>query len=269
MRRDIRYLFPGGKPKALVMSYDDGSEHDRRLVDIFNRYGIRASFHLNSEKLGRAHHVRPGEVRSLYRGHEVSCHSVSHPDLTRLSDDAVRWEIGRDRQVLEQLTGGPVRGLAYPFGAYDRRVMALLPELGIEYARTVNARDDFGISENFLAWETSGHHSAAMELGERFLEADRRELQLLHIWGHSYELDGFMTADPSKDWRYIEDFCRLMQGNGSIFYATTIEAVDYLNALGKLEISQARIINRSSMPLWIRWNETVLEIEPGRSSGMR
>jgi hypothetical protein len=268
MQRDIRYLFSDGKPKALVMSYDDGSEHDRRLVEIFNRYGIRASFHLNSEKLGRAHHVRAEEVRSLYRGHEVSCHSVSHPELTRLSDDAVRWEIGRDREVLQQLTGGPVRGLAYPFGAYDRRVMALLAELGIEYARTVNARDDFGISEDFLAWETSGHHRAAMELGQRFLAADGSEPRLLYIWGHSYELDGFMSADPTKDWRYMEDFCRLMQANDSIFYATTIEIVDYLNALGKMEISEARIMNRSTIPLWIRWNETVLEIEPGQSCRM-
>ena len=32
--------FPGGKHKALTMSYDDGKEDDKRLVALFNKYGI-------------------------------------------------------------------------------------------------------------------------------------------------------------------------------------------------------------------------------------
>ena len=38
-------LFPGGKSKVLTLSYDDGNIADRRLVDIFNRHGLRAAFH--------------------------------------------------------------------------------------------------------------------------------------------------------------------------------------------------------------------------------
>ena len=45
--------FPGGKRKALTMSYDDGRVQDRRLVEIFNRHGIRGTFFLNSGKLDR------------------------------------------------------------------------------------------------------------------------------------------------------------------------------------------------------------------------
>ena len=33
--------FPGGKAKALTMSYDDGKVQDRRLIDIFNKYFMR------------------------------------------------------------------------------------------------------------------------------------------------------------------------------------------------------------------------------------
>ena len=43
--------FPGGKRKALVLSYDDGRVEDRRLVEIFNRHGLRGTFHLNSGNL--------------------------------------------------------------------------------------------------------------------------------------------------------------------------------------------------------------------------
>ena len=44
----IYCCFPGGKHKALTLSYDDGRTQDRRLVDIFNRNGIKGTFHLNS-----------------------------------------------------------------------------------------------------------------------------------------------------------------------------------------------------------------------------
>ena len=40
--------YPGGKHKALTMSYDDGKVFDRRLVEIFNKYGIKGTFHLTA-----------------------------------------------------------------------------------------------------------------------------------------------------------------------------------------------------------------------------
>lgn len=46
------YLFPGGKAKALTMSYDDGKVQDRRLIDIFNKYGIKGTFNLNYGQVG-------------------------------------------------------------------------------------------------------------------------------------------------------------------------------------------------------------------------
>ena len=32
--------FPGFRLKALTLSYDDGTIHDRRLVEIMKKYGI-------------------------------------------------------------------------------------------------------------------------------------------------------------------------------------------------------------------------------------
>ena len=39
--------------KAITFSYDDGVTQDKRLVDIFNKYGLKATFNINSELLGR------------------------------------------------------------------------------------------------------------------------------------------------------------------------------------------------------------------------
>lgn len=34
-------LFPGGLPKALTMSYDDGQKHDSRLAEILINMGLK------------------------------------------------------------------------------------------------------------------------------------------------------------------------------------------------------------------------------------
>ena len=60
-------LFPGHKKKALTMSYDDGTIHDRRLVEIFNKYGIRGTFHLNSGRFDQDGVIRADEVAELQR----------------------------------------------------------------------------------------------------------------------------------------------------------------------------------------------------------
>ena len=40
--------FKDGKPKALSFSYDDGVTYDIRLVELFNKYGLKGTFNVNS-----------------------------------------------------------------------------------------------------------------------------------------------------------------------------------------------------------------------------
>ena len=80
--RNIYICFPEGKHKVLTMSFDDGRVEDRQLVDMFNRYGIRGTFHVNSG-IAAETRVPVSEYRELYRGHEVSCHTCTHPTIAR------------------------------------------------------------------------------------------------------------------------------------------------------------------------------------------
>jgi len=259
------FRFPGGRSKALSMSYDDGSEHDRRLVALFNAHGIRGTFHLNSDSLGREYKIGREEAVSLYRGHEVACHGATHADLTHLSDDAIRHELGWDKHCLQELTGAPVRGLAYAFGTHDDRVVGLVAEAGFLYARGTYDIWGFGLPEDSLRLTTTCHHGGAMDMGQKLLESDAPDLQWMRVYGHSFELDGFMTGDPSKNWAYMEEFCRVMRGRGSIWYATLIEMTDYLAAARALETTDngATVTNRSSLAVWINQDGIDVEIPAG------
>jgi hypothetical protein len=268
---DLWPRFPQGKRKALVLSYDDGSEHDRHLIEILNHYGLHGTFHLNSGKLGAAHHVSRQEINSLYAGHEVACHTVSHCDLTSLSAAEIRSEVEYDKRALEDLSGQPVRGLAYPFGSYDEHVVRCLSELGMNYARTTTNTGRFELPTTFLTWHPTCHHNLAMDLGKRFLAQEHEELRIMLVWGHSYELDGFMTGDRSKDWQYMGSFCQLMHGQGDIYSTTAAEVAAYLQGVQHMTLcdSEPRLRNPSTCVLWVSVRGRVFEIPPDGALDLR
>ena len=45
-------IFPGGVRRVVTFSYDDGCDNDARLIELFNKYGVKGSFHLNARKGG-------------------------------------------------------------------------------------------------------------------------------------------------------------------------------------------------------------------------
>ena len=191
-----------GKKRALTMSYDDGVFQDRRLVEIFNKYGIRGSFHLNSGLLDKESTVSTAEIATLYAGHEVSAHSLTHPFLERVSTAEVVHEILEDRRLLENACGYPVRGMSYPMGTYNDAVVQMLPTLGIRYARTVKATRKFEVPNDFLLWHPTAHHNdeQLFELLEKFKKSPY-PMPLFYLWGHSYEFD------RNDNWDRIEQFC--------------------------------------------------------------
>ena len=108
--KNIYICFPEGKHKALTMSFDDGRQEDYHLVKLFNQYGIKGTFNVNSglQTKGR---IDQKEYPEPYRGHEIACHTVTHPTISRSPLDQTARQILEDRCALEALAGYPVRGI--------------------------------------------------------------------------------------------------------------------------------------------------------------
>lgn len=258
----IRYdRFPGGVHKALTMSFDDGRIHDRRLVDKMNAYGLKGTFHLNSGFFGKEDYVEAGEVATLYQGHEVSAHTVDHPFLEQSPPDQIASTIVDDRKALEALVGYPVRGMSYPFGTYNDRVVAMLPALGIEYARTVSSHGQFDMPSDWLRWHPTCHHKEMLAYIEAFLEAPRyTRMKLFYVWGHSFEFEN------DDNWELVDRFAERVGGRSDVWYATNAEIAAYMKALDGLRWSaDCRIVhNPSAMPVWISADGDAVEIPAGQ-----
>lgn len=263
MNRIIFNLFPEGRDKALTMSYDDGQIHDRRLVELFNQYGIKGSFHINSKLLDFEPYINASEVKSLYEGHEVSVHTQTHPSLVSIPSAAIYQEIVEDKRALERLVGYPVRGMSYPFGLYDDQIKSLLTTIGIEYARTVHSTNKHILSEDFMEWQPTTHHNdGLLEKGQCFLDDDKAYFpKLMYVWGHSYEFD------RNDNWPMMESFCQLVGNRDDIWYASNIEIVDYTKALRALlfTVEQDVVYNPTVQDVWFTCNGEAVLVKSGET----
>lgn len=226
-----------GKMKAFTMSYDDGVFQDIRLIEILNRYGLKATFNLNSGLFGQQrilqvrgvpvnhNRLKAEDIRGVYAGHEVAAHTVTHAMLPECSQEEIVREVEADRLALSELTGYEVVGMAYANGGEnnnDTVAQVIRERTNIQYARTINCTGNFAIQKNLLRYNPTVFHLRMDEmfaLGEQFLAMEPETPQLFYVWGHSYELDAENT------WNRFEEFCRMMSGHPDVFYGTNREVL--------------------------------------------
>ncbi len=250
-----------GKSKVLTLSYDDGVIQDKRLIEIFDRHGLKGTFNINTgtyapedwERDSSNLRMKLSEAQALYigSGHEVAVHGLTHPFLERLPAPKVLVELLDDKRNIEQQYGTLARGMAYPFGTYNQQVIDLAKQCGICYSRTVNATGGFGFPEEWLAWHPTCHHEdpRLMDLAKTFVEnAPGRYMDnwLFYVWGHSYEFD------RGNNWQLIEGFAQFVGGKDDVWYATNIEVYDYIKAYERLQFSadQTFVHNPSAVDVW-------------------
>jgi len=254
-------VFKDGKRNALTMSYDDGTIYDTKLIEIFDKYGIKASFHLNSGLFGTGRRLSENDIAKLYKNHEISAHGVYHRSLTRLPLQNIISEVLEDRRELEKLCGYPVRGLSYANGFYNDDVLSTLKSCGIEYARTTKSTKAFSLPDNFLEWHPTCHHRDALEMGKKFLDFKWLQGKLLYIWGHSYEFN------DNNNWEVIEEFCKIFSEEDDIWFATNIEIYDYIKAQRNLKISADNTVvyNPSFQAVWISVEGEIYKVNGGET----
>lgn len=217
--------------KAVTFSYDDGVTLDLRLIEIFNKYGMKCTFNLNyglgPTNGGWEYNGKPvnrldlREHATAYAGHEIAAHALTHQNLADISIEEARKEMVEDRAGLTEIFGKCPVGMAYPYGTFNDEVVAMLKALGFQYARTVWDSGNYDVQTDLLRFRPTCHHDneRLFELAEEFLAMETEEPKIFYIWGHSYEFEG------KENWDRIEKLCQMLSGRGDIFYGTNAEVL--------------------------------------------
>ena len=258
----IQLTYPGWKLKALSFSYDDATNSDRRLIQIFDRYKMKGTFHIPSAWIKKVSdkRIQESELKKVYAGHEISGHGWQHKPLARIPLETADAEIAADIRGLQRLTGKKITGYAYPFGSHSPAVHKLIEKHGLLYARTVRKAKNFDLPQNFSAWHPNAHHKNNIDkLGEEYLKLSPSKMTVLLVWGHSYE---FQTEN---NWQIIENFCRKMSEKKEIYYATMAEIALYIRASEKLVFQTERnsFKNASDRELFFKYKDQKIKLSPG------
>ena len=217
--------------KAITLSYDDGIKQDIRLVQLLNKYHLKATFNINTGLSDssfdffinghRIEHMSFEDMISLYHGHEIAVHTVTHPFLTSLSDREIEKEIVDDITNIDYVFKQKPVGMAYPYGSYDDRVVDCVKASGLKYARTVESSYQTIQQTDLFRFKPTCHHNDPKldEIINHFFAYEGDEPQILYLWGHSYE------ADVDQLWDYLDNLFKKISGHSDVFYGTNREVL--------------------------------------------
>ena len=266
----IKKLYPRGKPKAFVVTYDDGVLQDRPFVALLNRYGLSGTFNLNSglmeSEFEWTHEngcvikrLSAQSAAPLYQGHEIACHSLTHPYMEHLSEEALMAELQIDKANLERLFGRAIKGFAVPFDYYSQRIEHCARKCGFSYVRLPVESHSFTPPEDTFNWTAGIFHldGDLTDFVDAFLSTSE-ELAFCQIAGHSYDLD------TENLWDTMEDIFRKISADREVLPMTTIDLIEYLRAMRGAEITDRRIQNNSDFNLWFQTDGGICEIGPGQ-----
>ena len=274
--------FPGGKTKALTLSYDDGIKADVKLSDIITKFGLKCTFNINSSSFSnKPGKLQPADVKEymLDRCHEVAVHGECHIAPGNAEPVRAITDVLNCRLTLENEFGMIIRGMAYPDAGIRRlendnsyeNIRSYLKNLGIVYSRTLGGdNNSFLMPTDWYSWMPTAHHNNAnlLKWAEEFVSIDVKEQyltrqypRLFYLWGHSYEFDN------NDNWDVIEKFAEIVSNKPDVWYATNIEIYEYTNAYNSLVTSAdgTRIYNPTVTEVFFSVDAKEYSVKPGET----
>ena len=85
---------------------------------------------------------------------------------------------------------------------------------GIKFARATKPTKEFDIPNNLLAYQPTEHYRDPniFQIVKDFLDSKSDKTQVLYIWGHSYELEGY------NEWDKFEKICEAISNKDGVEY---------------------------------------------------
>jgi peptidoglycan/xylan/chitin deacetylase (PgdA/CDA1 family) len=160
--------------KVVALTFDGGASNDgvASILATLSREGVPATFFLTGDFVDGF----PSSARAMAR-YPVGNHTYNHPDLTTLSNSAIRTEIRTAEARIKAVTGRDPRPyFRFPFGAVDSRT-----------TRVVNGACyvPFRWTVDTLGWKgTSGGQSGSTVVTRVLSTAPSGQIVLMHVGAH-------------------------------------------------------------------------------------
>lgn len=209
--------------KYFILSIDDGTIYDEKVIAVLNPHHIKGTFNLNSGledfvwynegRPVRRLHLR--ECLNLYRGHEIASHSLTHPHLTMCSDDHIGYEVGVDKENLENIFRREVHSFAFPFEDFDDRCINRIRQIdGFQAIRVSEIDDSFLFPiDPYHIKITSLDIIDALPKYDLFLRDPKAQLFVFVSHGYDFEFNDTYDA--------LEELCHKVEESEAVSIFTS------------------------------------------------
>ena len=117
--------------KLIALTIDAAWDDDKTpfILDTLARYNVKATFFL----CGFWAETYPDQVRAIHEaGHTIGNHSMTHPHMSKLSDEQIKKEISELDDLIEKITGQRTTLFRAPYGEYNDSVILAVRSAGHE-----------------------------------------------------------------------------------------------------------------------------------------
>lgn len=131
--------------KSVLITFDDGYEgiYEHAAPELEKR-NMHATFFIFKDAINTAlqgyPYITDQQLRALAANplFAIQSHTLSHPDLSKISQSQLQQELADSKNFIEKITGKPCPTIAYPYGHYNRDVLQTVKEVGYEAAFSVS-----------------------------------------------------------------------------------------------------------------------------------
>lgn len=119
--------------KAVVLTFDDGyMDFYYNAYPIIKEFQTPATVFIPSGLMSQGYYLTWEQIREMAQNGlvEFEDHTVTHPDLRKLTYEEVQAELNTSRQKIEEETGQIVRFFAYPYGYFNKTAVIAAKDAG-------------------------------------------------------------------------------------------------------------------------------------------
>jgi len=143
-----------GMPPMVTFTFDDVPVSACEFgAHILESYGARGTFYVAGRGCGRTSADGPAcasidQLRPVWaNGHEIGCHTYSHPAVRHMTLDELKSELDQNQAMLAGINGNIVlRNFAYPYGDLSVRTKRYL-ECRFDSCRSSHAGINIGVAD--------------------------------------------------------------------------------------------------------------------------
>ncbi|MGG1267143.1 polysaccharide deacetylase family protein [Brevibacillus laterosporus] len=115
--------------KAIALTFDDGpnESYTPQILELLEKYGVKSTFFTVGTRVQKNPKLAKQMVQ---QHHELANHTLTHPDMRRLSRQRIKTELESAQSIIQKTTGVVPTLFRPPGGSYNEKIVAAAKDMG-------------------------------------------------------------------------------------------------------------------------------------------